>query len=147
MHIGLYAIPTIITAISEIFINVTAYGIAYTQSPKNMKGLVASINLFMSAIASILSWPRLPPSRTLTCRGCSLLRPSRAPSSRWPSGSRSDTWTTREFIINTDFSDMKKDTDSDGDSEKRNPAADRREGRYHHLDHCRGEEQLGSVTV
>ncbi len=74
MHIGLYAIPTIITAISEIFINVTAYGIAYTQSPKNMKGLVASINLFMSEIASILSWPRLPPSRTLTCRGYSPLR-------------------------------------------------------------------------
>ncbi|KAK7966330.1 uncharacterized protein PG986_000607 [Apiospora aurea] len=85
VHIGLYAIPTVVTAMAEVFINVTAYGIAYTQSPKNMKGLVASVNLFMSAISSILS---LATSAAI-----------RDPYLPW------------EFVINTDFDDMQLDSE------------------------------------
>jgi dipeptide/tripeptide permease len=51
---SLYSIPIIITAFSEVFVNVTAYGIAYSRSPKNMKGLVASINLAMTAISAAI---------------------------------------------------------------------------------------------
>jgi hypothetical protein len=39
-----------ITALCEILVNVTAYGIAYSRAPKNMRGLVSAINCFMSAI-------------------------------------------------------------------------------------------------
>ncbi|KAK4185676.1 putative peptide transporter ptr2 protein [Podospora australis] len=55
-----YAVPIILTAISEIFVNVTAYGIAYTRSPKNMKGLVSSINLFMTAISAAIGLATAP---------------------------------------------------------------------------------------
>lgn len=54
ISLGYYSIPIVLCAISEIFVNVTAYSIAYSRSPKNMKGLVASINLFMSAISSAI---------------------------------------------------------------------------------------------
>lgn len=118
VNIGLYALPTIITAISEIFINVTAYGIAYTQSPKNMKGLVASINLFMQAIASIISlataaaikdpylvWVFMAP----TVAGAVLTVIF------WFTFRNID---KQEFVINTDFGDMKKDGDlSDDESD------------------------------
>jgi dipeptide/tripeptide permease len=40
--------------ISELFVNVPAYGIAYSRSPKNMRGLVSAINLFSTAIAYAL---------------------------------------------------------------------------------------------
>lgn len=55
LSIGLYAIPIIVTALSEVLCNVTAYSIAYSKSPKNMKGLVSAINLFMTAISSAIS--------------------------------------------------------------------------------------------
>jgi dipeptide/tripeptide permease len=57
---SLYSIPVIITTVSEIFINVTCYGIAYSRSPKNMKGLVASINLFMTAISAAIGLDTAP---------------------------------------------------------------------------------------
>lgn len=49
------AIPTAVSAMSEIFCNVTAYSVAYSRSPPNMKGLVLAINLFMTAIAAAIS--------------------------------------------------------------------------------------------
>ncbi|KAJ8128225.1 hypothetical protein O1611_g5411 [Lasiodiplodia mahajangana] len=45
------AIPFAIGGISELFINVPAYGIAYSRAPVNMRGLVSAINLFTTAIA------------------------------------------------------------------------------------------------
>ncbi|KAK8040794.1 H+/oligopeptide symporter [Apiospora phragmitis] len=111
VHIGLYAIPTVVTAMAEVFINVTAYGIAYTQSPKNMKGLVASINLFMSAISSILSLatsaaikdPYLPwVFAAPTIAGAVITV------AFWFTFRQLD---NQEFVINTDFDDMKLDSE------------------------------------
>ncbi len=48
------AIPFAIGGISELFVNVPAYGIAYARAPANMRSLVSAINLFMSAIAYAL---------------------------------------------------------------------------------------------
>ncbi|KAI0395326.1 major facilitator superfamily transporter peptide [Xylariaceae sp. FL0594] len=45
------AIPYGIGGFSELFINVPAYGIAYSRAPVNMRGLVSAINLFTTAIA------------------------------------------------------------------------------------------------
>lgn len=45
------AIPFSLGGLSEIFTNVPAYGLAYSRAPKNMRGLVSSINLFSQAIA------------------------------------------------------------------------------------------------
>ena len=41
-------------ALSECFVNVTAYEIAYARSPKGMKAIVMSIFLFMTALSSAL---------------------------------------------------------------------------------------------
>ncbi|KAI0016687.1 MFS general substrate transporter [Xylariomycetidae sp. FL0641] len=48
------AIPYSIGGISELFINVPAYGIAYSRAPVNMRGMVSAINLFNTAIAYII---------------------------------------------------------------------------------------------
>ncbi|KAH8649185.1 POT family-domain-containing protein [Xylariales sp. PMI_506] len=48
------AIPYAIGGISELFINVPAYGIAYSRAPVNMRGLVSAINLFNTAVAYII---------------------------------------------------------------------------------------------
>jgi dipeptide/tripeptide permease len=45
------AIPYAIGGISELFINVPAYGIAYSYAPKNMRGLVAALNLLSTGFA------------------------------------------------------------------------------------------------
>ncbi len=45
------AIPLAIGGISELFVNVPAFGIAYSRAPINMRGLVSAINLFNTAIA------------------------------------------------------------------------------------------------
>ncbi|KAL2018986.1 hypothetical protein VTK56DRAFT_10211 [Thermocarpiscus australiensis] len=45
------AIPFALGGISELFINVPAYGIAYSRAPVNMRGLVSAINLFNTAVA------------------------------------------------------------------------------------------------
>ncbi|KAG9229308.1 peptide transporter [Amylocarpus encephaloides] len=49
------AIPYAIGGVSELFVNVPAYGIAYSRAPKNMRGFVSSLNLFSSAIAYALN--------------------------------------------------------------------------------------------
>ncbi|CZR50253.1 probable peptide transporter PTR2 [Phialocephala subalpina] len=45
------AIPLGIGGISELFVNVPAYGLAYSMAPKNMRGLVSALNLLSSAFA------------------------------------------------------------------------------------------------
>lgn len=45
------AIPYGIGGISELFVNVPAYGIAYSRAPVNMRSVVSGINLFNTAIA------------------------------------------------------------------------------------------------
>jgi hypothetical protein len=44
------AIPYALGGLSELFVNVPAYGIAYSRAPKNMRGFLAALNLFMQAI-------------------------------------------------------------------------------------------------
>lgn len=48
------AIPYALGGISELFINVPAYGLAYSRAPPNMRGLVSAINLFNTAIAYLI---------------------------------------------------------------------------------------------
>ncbi|KAE8382440.1 POT family-domain-containing protein [Aspergillus bertholletiae] len=45
------AIPYALGGISELFVNVPAYGIAYSRAPANMRGLVSAINLLNTAVA------------------------------------------------------------------------------------------------
>jgi len=45
------ALPYAIGGISELFVNVPAYGIAYSRAPPNMRGLVSALNLFNTGIA------------------------------------------------------------------------------------------------
>ncbi|KAH7305238.1 general substrate transporter [Stachybotrys elegans] len=56
-HISVWwmGIPYSIGGISELFINVPAYGIAYSRAPLNMRGLVSAINIFNTAIAYLVS--------------------------------------------------------------------------------------------
>ncbi|KAF8857451.1 peptide transporter [Acephala macrosclerotiorum] len=48
------AIPYALGGISELFVNVPAYGLAYSRAPKNMRGLVTALNLFSTGIAYAL---------------------------------------------------------------------------------------------
>lgn len=48
------ALPSALGGLSEIFVNVPAYGIAYARSPPNMRGLVSAINLFSAAISYVI---------------------------------------------------------------------------------------------
>lgn len=45
------AIPYALGGFSELFVNVPAYGLAYSRAPKNMRGLVTALNLFSTGIA------------------------------------------------------------------------------------------------
>ncbi|KAF7560215.1 hypothetical protein G7046_g3923 [Stylonectria norvegica] len=47
-------LPYILIGLSEIFTNVTSYEYAYSKAPDNMKSLVMSVNLFMSAISAAI---------------------------------------------------------------------------------------------
>jgi dipeptide/tripeptide permease len=117
---SLYAIPIVITALSEIFVNVTAYGIAYSRSPKNMKGLVASINLFMTAISAAIGLATAP-----AIQDPYLVWAFAGPTIAggvltvifWFTFKHMD---NDEFLINTDFSDMKRDSDGESDIERNN---------------------------
>lgn len=50
ISIWLMAIPYALGGFSELFVNVPAFGIAYSRAPKNMRGLLSAINLFMQAV-------------------------------------------------------------------------------------------------
>lgn len=45
------AIPYAVGGISELFVNVPAFGIAYSRAPVNMRSLVAALNLFNTGVA------------------------------------------------------------------------------------------------
>ncbi|KAK6854145.1 peptide transporter protein [Apiospora arundinis] len=120
VKIELYSIPVILGACSEVFINVTAYGIAYSRSPKNMKGLVASINLFMTAIQAIIGLATAPAVKDPYLIWCFA-----GPTIAGFVLAIIFYFTFRhidkeEFVINTDFSDMKRDSDADSDLERAN---------------------------
>ncbi|KAK1833002.1 major facilitator superfamily domain-containing protein [Podospora conica] len=113
-----YALPIVITAISEIFVNVTAYGIAYTRSPKNMKGLVASINLFMTAISAAIGLATAP-----AIQDPYLVWAFAGPTIAGAVLTVIFYFTFKhidneEFVINTDFADMKRDSDRESDVEQ-----------------------------
>jgi dipeptide/tripeptide permease len=48
-------IPYSLGGISELFINVPAYGIAYSRAPVNMRGTLSSINLFNTGFAYLIN--------------------------------------------------------------------------------------------
>lgn len=108
---GLYAIPVILGAISEVFVNVSLYGIAYAMAPRNMKGLVASLNLFSSAITAIIGLAAAP-----AIKDPNLVWVFFGPTIAggvltvvfWFLFRKLD---DDDFILNTDFSDMKRDSD------------------------------------
>ncbi len=114
---GYYAIPVIVGAISEVFVNVSLYGIAYAMAPKNMKGLVASLNLFNSAIAAVIGLAAAPaikdPNLVWVFFGPTIAG-AILTVLFWFSFHKLD---EEEFVLNTDFSDMKRDSDvSDEDT-------------------------------
>ncbi|KAJ8125857.1 hypothetical protein O1611_g7781 [Lasiodiplodia mahajangana] len=119
---GLYAIPVIIGAISEVFVNVSLYGIAYAMAPKNMKGLVASLNLFSSAIAAILGLAAAPaikdPNLVWVFFGPTIAGGVLTVVFWFLFKNLDDD----EFILNTDFSDMKRDSDVSDDETHPAPA-------------------------
>lgn len=54
ISIWLMAIPYSLGGLSELFVSVPAYGIAYSRSPVNMRGLVSALNLFNIGFAYAL---------------------------------------------------------------------------------------------
>jgi POT family proton-dependent oligopeptide transporter len=54
INVWAQCLPYIFIGLGEIFTNVTSYEYAYSKAPENMKSLVMSVNLFMSAFASAI---------------------------------------------------------------------------------------------
>jgi POT family proton-dependent oligopeptide transporter len=54
INVWVQVLPYVLIGISEIFTNVTSYEYAFSKAPTNMRSLVMSINLFMSAFASAI---------------------------------------------------------------------------------------------
>lgn len=54
INVWAQSLPYILVGISEIFTNVTSYEYAFSKAPANMKSLVMSVNLFMSAISAAI---------------------------------------------------------------------------------------------
>jgi len=48
-------LPYAVGGISELFVNVPAFGIAYSRSPVNMRGVVSGINLLNTAFAYLIN--------------------------------------------------------------------------------------------
>ena len=63
INVWAQSLPYILIGISEIFTNVTSYEYAFSKAPENMKSLVMSINLFMSAFASAVGQAFVPLSK------------------------------------------------------------------------------------
>jgi POT family proton-dependent oligopeptide transporter len=62
INVWVQVLPYIFIGISEIFTNVTSYEYAFSKAPTNMRSLVMSINLFMSAFASAIGQAFTPVS-------------------------------------------------------------------------------------
>lgn len=60
INVWAQSLPYILIGISEIFTNVTSYEYAFSKAPDNMKSLVMSINLFMSAFAAAVGQAFVP---------------------------------------------------------------------------------------
>jgi POT family proton-dependent oligopeptide transporter len=60
INVWAQCVPYIFIGLSEIFTNVTSLEYAYSKAPENMKSLVMSINLFMSAFASAVGQAWVP---------------------------------------------------------------------------------------
>jgi len=54
INVWAQSLPYILIGLAEIFTNVTSYEYAYSKAPENMKSLVMSVNLFMSAISAAI---------------------------------------------------------------------------------------------
>lgn len=118
ISLWVYAVPTIVTALSECFMNVTAFGLAYSRSPKNMKGLVMALNLFTTAIASAISLATAEviqdPYLVWAFAGPSIIGFVSACVFYWIYKDLDH----EEFVINTDDSDAKGTAVDSGDEER-----------------------------
>lgn len=54
INVWAQSLPYILVGLAEIFTNVTSYEYAYSKAPENMKSLVLSVNLFMSAVSAAI---------------------------------------------------------------------------------------------
>jgi POT family proton-dependent oligopeptide transporter len=54
INVWAQSLPYILVGLAEIFTNVTSYEYAFSKAPENMKSLVMSVNLFMSAISAAI---------------------------------------------------------------------------------------------
>ncbi|KYK54250.1 hypothetical protein DCS_06207 [Drechmeria coniospora] len=76
INVWAQCLPYILIGIAEIFANVTSYEYAFSKAPENMKSLVMSVNLFMSAISAALGQAFTPLSEdpyliwNYTCIAC-----------------------------------------------------------------------------
>lgn len=55
LSLWLYAIPTVVTAVSEPLVFVPAWSLAYARSPPNMKGFVMAVSWFSIAVGQMVS--------------------------------------------------------------------------------------------
>jgi POT family proton-dependent oligopeptide transporter len=60
INVWAQCLPYILVGFAEIFANVTSYEYAYSKAPENMKSLVLSVNLFMSAVSAALGQAFVP---------------------------------------------------------------------------------------
>lgn len=54
INVWAQCLPYVLVGLSEIFTNTTSYEYAFSKAPENMRSLVMSVNLFMSAISSAI---------------------------------------------------------------------------------------------
>lgn len=62
INVWAQSLPYIFIGLGEIFTNVTSLEYAYSKAPENMKSLVMSVNLFMSAVSAALGQAFVPMS-------------------------------------------------------------------------------------
>ncbi|QUC16341.1 uncharacterized protein UV8b_00582 [Ustilaginoidea virens] len=60
INVWAQSLPYILIGIAEIFANVTSLEYAYSKAPENMKSLVMSVNLFMSALSAAIGQAFVP---------------------------------------------------------------------------------------
>lgn len=63
INVWAQSLPYILIGLSEIFTNVTSYEYAFSKAPENMKSLVMSVNLFMSAVSAAIGQAFTPMSK------------------------------------------------------------------------------------
>ncbi|KAK8012499.1 hypothetical protein PG991_009874 [Apiospora marii] len=60
LNVWAQSLPYVLVGLAEIFTNVTSMEYAFSKAPENMKSLVMSVNLFMSAISAALGQAFVP---------------------------------------------------------------------------------------